>query len=544
MLRKVQMSFTRKSVHQNIFYLLLAVLVCAMPTSKFMMSAMMILLAANWLIECRFREKWELAKANKVLWAFVVLYVVHLLWCWTPFNTHCNWDYALDDLRKKLPLIVIPIVVLTSDFLDRRKTALLLQFFCLTVAVASVVGIARHLGNPDMDYRNMFPHFSHIRFALNVCLAMVLLLYALYKIYNRKDLKYRWLRMLAIVLLEAIYCIVLLLLQSYTAFVILSVVFVVLLGWIAVRKKSRPIYPIVFFAVLTMVVLAAWLCFSHYYSNYYTLSELSSKPLATHTAQGNAYTHANDGLVEMGNYINNYVCDPELRSQWTKRSTLNIDSLTPNTFAVYPTLVRYLNAKGLTKDSTGVWQLTDNDIALIEQGVANPHYASNFGLGKMFYRIFFDYECYKKTGLVKNSSFFQRLMLWQNGWELFLSHPAFGVGTGDVADEVEKNLSEQQSELAGTGMRTHNQLITFLFTFGIVGFAIITLVFVWAVKKHHLLKSAVFVAYLCIVLVSFLGEDTLETEAGVVFFALMFSLLSQWAQASADGGESPLDMLY
>ena len=66
----------------------------------------------------------------------------------------------------------------------------------------------------------------------------------------------------------------------------------------------------------------------------------------------------------------------------------------------------------------------------------------------------------------------------------------------------------------------------------------------WAIRKHRLLSSAVFVAYLCIVLVSFLGEDTLETEAGVVFFALMFSLLSQWVQASADGGESPLDMLY
>ena len=542
MLRKVQMSFTRKSVHQNIFYLLLGVLVCAMPTSKFLMSATMIFLAANWLIEGRFREKWEIARGNKVLWAFVVLYVVHLLWCWTPFNTHCNWDYALDDLRKKLPLIVIPIVVLTSDFFDRRKIALLLQFFCLTVAVASVVGITRYLGSADMDYRNMFPHFSHIRFALNVCLAMVLLLYALYKIYNRKDLKYRWLRMLAIVLLEAIYCIVLMLLPSYTAFVILSVVFVVLLGWIAVRKKSRPIYPIAFFAVLTMVVLAAWLCFSHYYSNYYTLSELSSKPLATHTAQGNAYTHANDGFIEMGNYINNYVCDTELRSQWAKRSTLDIDSLTPNTFAVYPTLVRYLNAKGLTKDSVGVSQLTDKDIALIEQGVANPHYTSNFGLGKMFYRIFFEYECYKKTGLVKNSSFFQRLTLWQNGLDVFNRYP-MGCGTGNVADAVELDLFKHHPELADSGLRTHNQFITFLFTFGIVGFGIILFVFVWAIRKHRLLSSAVFVAYLCIALVSFLGEDTLETEAGVVFFALMFSLLSLWAHTSADGGESPLDVI-
>ena len=539
MLRKVQMSFTRKSVHQNIFYLLLGVLVCAMPTSKFLMSAMMIFLAANWVIECRFREKWEIAKANKVLWAFVALYVVHAVWC--LFSS--NWDYAFDDLRKKLPLLVIPLVVLTSDFIDRRKIALLLHFFCLTVAVASVVGIIRHFGNPDMDYRNMFPHFSHIRFALNVCLAMVLLLYVLYKLFRCKELKYRWLRALVIVLLMAIYCVVLLLLQSYTAFVILAVVFVMLLGWMAIRRRSQPLYPVAFFAVLTMVVLAAWFCFSHYRSNYYTLSDLSTKPLATHTAQGNAYTHANDGLIEMGNYINNYVCDTELRSQWAKRNTMNIDSLTPNTFAVYPTLVRYLNAKGLTKDSAGISQLTNEDIALIEQGVANPHYASNLGIGKMFYRIFFDYECYKKTGRVKNSSFFQRLTLWQNGWEIFVSHPVLGVGTGDVADEVEKNLSERHSELAGTGMRTHNQIITFLFTFGIVGFGIIVVMFVWAIKKHRLLSSAVFVAYLCIALVSFLGEDTLETEAGVVFFALMFSLLSLWVRTSADGGESSLDMI-
>lgn len=510
-----------------------------MPTSKFLMSSTMIFLAANWVIECSFRKKWEIAKANKVLWAFIVLYAVHLLW--SLFSD--NWDYALDDLRKKLPLLIIPLVVLTTDFLDRRKIVNLLQIFCLTVAVASVVGITRQLGNPDMDYRNMFPHFSHIRFALNVCLAMVLLLYAIHEIIHRKTLKRKWLRIIAIVMLEAIYCSVLLLLQSYTAFVILAAVFVVLTGWMALKKKSRPLYPIAFFAVLAITASAVWLCFSHYRSNYYTLSDLSAPPLATHTANGNAYTHANDGLIEMGNYINNYVCETELRSQWAKRSQLGIDSLTPNTFAVYPTLVRYLNAKGLTKDSAGVWQLSADDVHLIEQGVANPHYASNFGLGKMFYRIFFEYECYKKTGHVINSSFFQRLTLWHNGLQIFVGHPVLGVGTGDVADEVEKNLAERHSELADTGMRTHNQLITFLFTFGIVGFGIILFVFVWAVKKHHLLKSAVFVAYLCIVLVSFLGEDTLETEAGVVFFALMFALLSQWVRASTDSRESSLDML-
>ncbi|MBR5029027.1 MAG: O-antigen ligase family protein [Bacteroidales bacterium] len=528
MWRKPQMSFTRKSVHQNIFFLLLATLVVAMPTSKFLMSAMMIFLGANWLLEACFREKWNLAKGNEVLHAFLALYLVHVVWC--LFSS--NLDYALDDLRKKLPLLVLPIVVLTSTFLDRKKIANLLQIFCLAVAVASVVGIVRYLGNPDMEYRNIFPHFSHIRFSINVCMAIVLLMYAIHKVLKRKDIKLKWLRIVGILMLEALYCVILLLLQSYTAFVILAVTFVVLLGWLAVRKKSQPRYAVVFFAVIAVAVVGVWLCFSHYRSNYYTLQELSLKPLETTTANGNAYTHANDGLIEMGNYINNYVCREELASQWAKRSAINIDSLTPNSFAVYPTLVRYLNAKGLTKDSAGVAQLQQYDIELIEQGVANHYYARKFDVGKMLYRMFFEYDSYCRDGNVRNSSLLQRFELWRNGLAVFVAHPVIGVGTGDVADEVGKSLEERNSQLAGLGMRTHNQYITLLLTFGVVGVAIITTFFFRAIRRQKLLKSALFVACMCIVLVSFVSEDTLETEAGVVFSTLMPLLLSHWATES------------
>lgn len=522
------MSFTRKSVHQNIFFLLLATLVVAMPTSKFLMSATMIFLAANWLIEGRFREKWNLAKGNEVLHAFVALYMVHVVWC--LFSS--NWDYALDDLRKKLPLLALPLVVLTSTFLDRKKITNLLQIFCLTVAIAAVVGIVRYLGGSDMDYRNIFPHFSHIRFSINVCMAIVLLMYAIHKIIRRNNIKLKWLRILGILMLEALYCVILLLLQSYTAFVILAVTIVALLGWLAVKRKWQARYTVAFFAVIAVTVVGVWLCFSHYRSNYYTLRELSLKPLETTTANGNAYTHANDGIIEMGNYINNYICDTELRSQWVKRSALNIDSLTPNSFAVYPTLVRYLNAKGLTKDSAGVSQLQQSDIELIEQGVANPCYTRRFDVGKMLYRLFFEYDSYCRDGNVLNSSLLQRFELWKNGLAVFKAHPVFGVGTGDVADEVGKSLEQRNSQLAGSNLRTHNQYITLLLTFGVVGVVIIIYFFFRAIRRQKLLKSAMFLAYLCIVLVSFVSEDTLETEAGVVFSTLLFVLLSRWTAES------------
>ena len=523
------MSFSRRSVHQNIFFLLLAVLVAAMPTSKFLMSATIILFSANWLIEGHFRQKWQTARRNTALQAFVALYLVHVVWC--LFSS--NWDYALDDLRRKLPLLAIPVVVFTSDYLDRRKTNILLQLFCLTVTTASMVGIMRQLALPSTDYRAMFPHFSHIRFALNVCMAIVIMSYAIYRTAKSSQLEHKWLKITAMMLTIIVYFVVLLLLQSYTAFVILGATFVVLLGWLASKRRRQPKYLATFVSALAVMVVAMWAVFSHYRSNYYTPSELSQRPLATHTANGNAYTHANDGLIEMGGYINNYVCDSELRSQWAGRSLLNIDSLTPNSYAVYPTLVRYLNAKGLTKDSVGVWSLTSADVRLIEQGVANPYYSDNFGMGKMFYRLFFDYECYKQSGLIVNSSLLQRFELWRNGWSVFGAHPVFGVGTGDVADEVAQSLKRRHSQLAGTNMRTHNQYITLLLTFGVVGVAVILFVFCRAIVRQRLLNSALFVAYLCIVLVSFVSEDTLETEAGVVFVSLMFTLLSARATQPA-----------
>lgn len=523
------MDFSRKSVHQNIFFLLLATLVVAMPTSKFLMSATMIFLAANWLIEGRFRQKWHLAKSNRGLIAFVALYAIHVIWC--LFSSNCG--YAIDDLQKKLPLLAIPLVVLTSDYLERKKTGILFFFYCTTVTVASIYGMVRYTCTPNIGYRNIFPHFSHIRFSINVCMALILTLYGFYKTLNNKKLPHRKTIMAVLVVFMAVYAAILLFLQSYTAFAILAVVFVVLMGATAIRKRKNKIYPIAFVTLLAMAIGGAWLCFRHYYSEYYQLKELSSKPLATKTAQGNPYTHANDGLVEMGNYINNYVCEEELRTEWAKRSLLDIDSATTNGFSAYPTLVRYLNAKGLTKDSAGVCQLSTSDLHLIEQGVANPHYAKKLGLGKMFYRMFFEFDQYRYYGVVINSSMLQRIELWRNGWAVFLKHPVWGVGTGDVADEVALSLQQRHSQLADKGLRTHNQYITLLLTFGTVGFAAIAFVFGMAVRRGKLLSSAVFVAYLCIVLVSFVSEDTLETEAGVVFVSLMFALLSQWVAARA-----------
>ena len=118
----------------------------------------------------------------------------------------------------------------------------------------------------------------------------------------------------------------------------------------------------------------------------------------------------------------------------------------------------------------------------------------------------------------------QRIELWKNACESISQNAWLGVGTGDVADEIRNNLIKNNSELKDSNMRTHNQYLTLLLTFGLVGTSIIILLFINAVRKEKLFDSLLFMAYFCVVMVSFISEDTLETAAGCLFFTLFFAL--------------------
>jgi hypothetical protein len=86
----------------------------------------------------------------------------------------------------------------------------------------------------------------------------------------------------------------------------------------------------------------------------------------------------------------------------------------------------------------------------------------------------------------------------------------------------------------GTYKHAHNQYLTFLVSFGIVGFCIICCFFVYAFRRQSLLRIPVVLAFVSIVLISFITEDTLETLAGCVFSTLFLCLM---AAGEAESGE-------
>ena len=77
-------------------------------------------------------------------------------------------------MQVKLPLLVVPLVVLTSQPLRGRLRHWVLWAYATTVLVVSIIGLVRLLTIPGLPYRDTVPYISHIRFALNCCMVVCL----------------------------------------------------------------------------------------------------------------------------------------------------------------------------------------------------------------------------------------------------------------------------------------------------------------------------------------------------------------------------------
>ena len=467
-----------------------------MVTSIWAANLVWILLLLNWLLEGRWTEKWRMARESRLLHAFLVLYLMHVIGLlWTS-----NMPHGLEVLQVKLPLLFVPTVMLTSRPVEGTARRNILWFYGFTVMVVSIIGVVRLLTIPDLPYRYAVPYISHIRFALNCCMVICLCLHGI----GHSTHQLRYLLLLPVVWMLAF----ILLLHSYTAVVVLAVVSLLIL---LLRWRRWPL-------IALWAVLAGGLLFMTGYEikSYYRLVPMAQEPLQAYTAGGRPYTHACDGIIENGNYINNYLCREEMRAEWTHRSTLPYDSLTASGYSVESTLTRYLNALGLTKDSVGVNTLTDNQIADIEEGVANPVYRSHNPIRKMVYVMLLEREFHRHTHASAGFTMLQRFEMWGTTLHIVGQHPWLGVGTGDVDDELQAALFREDSELAGSSLRSHNQYLSLLAAFGVVGLLLLAIFFLRATPAMRY-QPALLLALLFTILISCLTEDTLDTLAGQLF---------------------------
>jgi O-antigen ligase len=189
------------------------------------------------------------------------------------------------------------------------------------------------------------------------------------------------------------------------------------------------------------------------------------------------------------------------------------------------TLIRYLTSSGLTKDSAGLAQLHEKDIRFIENGIANKLFTERKPIKSRIYEIIWQIDYYLNGGNPSGHSVTQRVEYLKKGWHLFEDNAFTGTGTGDVKNEFANQFRKEKSLLESRFIyMPHNQFLTFLDSFGVIGFIIISCSILVPVILKKSLRSFLFNSFFVIILLSMLGEDTLETHPGVSFFAYFYSL--------------------
>ena len=509
-----------KEFHAKIYFLGLACLAASLPLSVFTTSVFEIVLVVNWLLEGQFRHKWERFRDRKSLWFILSVYLVFL--AGLIFTE--DFTYALHDLRIKIPLLALVLVMGLSEPVTPNQFKWILLFLVGGVfagTMASMAVLAGVIDHAYQDLREISLFVDHIRFSILIDMAIFSLLYMALE---RRMTSFRWERIIYILLLCWLV-VFLFILQAITGIMIfLGVGFI--LFWVYLHKVPTLVLRWTLAVFIVIGVLMGISLLARSVDRFYSVEEVDPENMEQHTLNGNPYTHDfSRKFIENGHYTWIYLCEPELRTEWNEVSKLDFDGLDQNGNHLKYTLIRYMTSKGLRKDSAGLAQLSGKDISLIEQGKTNYLQARKFSLYNKLYEVLWQIDVFRKNGNPSGHSVTQRILYLQAAVQIFRDHFWTGVGTGDVINAYSDYYQKVNSQLSERWrLRAHNQLLTFLLTYGIFGFIWILIGILFPVFLERKWNDYFMIMFLLAAFMSMLNEDTLETHTGVSFFAFFYAL--------------------
>ncbi len=506
--------------HRYIFLFGLIGLAAGMLFGTVPTSIPQIILAANWLLEKDFSWKWQQLKSNKIFWILISLFVLHLL---GMIYTN-NVQRGLDDLRNKIPLLVLPLILFSTKPLSLKELKLLFGFFFLSVFVSSVCCYAVYVGYTKkviVDVRSASVFMSHIRFSLFIAFAIIGLIYWSLR---EQPFSLKILSFLAMVwLLFFMYK-----LEMATGFLCLIIVGGLLLIIYIIKKLPKTVSGfILIFVFISLVFLIKQATES--FRMFDKTPNSSSNILLEKTKNGRPYLQDTIfGIAENGTLITININDEELQNEWNKKSKIAFNSSDKKGNNLRYTLLRYMASKSLTKDSVGLTALSQKDISAIENGNTNYKYNFNSGLIARWRELIWEYTKYKRGENPSGHTLTMRLEFWKTGSYIVHHNPIIGVGTGDIQDAFNDMYHETNSKLDLIWrLRCHNQYLAITVAFGFIGlivflFYLLYPAFVLRKKLHYL-----YWPFFLIALLSFITEDTLETQSGLTFF-IFFQTLFLW----------------
>ena len=213
--------------------------------------------------------------------------------------------------------------------------------------------------------------------------------------------------------------------------------------------------------------------------------------------------------------------EEELRKEWSKRSQVDYDNgvdLKGN--PIRNILWRYMTSKGLKKDSLDFQKMTKEDIRNVERGFASVEMAKG-GISAQIYRMRGQLNDAENPN---GKSLLEKIESLKAGITIIKAHPIIGVGVGDLKASFAQAYRSNHSKLTIENQHlTHNQYLTTWIAGGI--FCFIAFISLWFIQFATALKINAFewTGFLVITLLSYLIEDTLQTQTGVTLVAFFFA---------------------
>ncbi|MCF8230718.1 MAG: O-antigen ligase family protein [Bacteroidales bacterium] len=513
--------FEISAEYHHIFYIVtLCFVLFTLPFSYRAMSSIgIIVMTINWLFEGQFQGKLQRLKCNPGIWILASFYLTGVLGALYSDN----FQQVIHHLQNGLAFFIVPFIVGTSRPLKFKEVRYLILTLTASVVLNSIVSYAILANILDVEVTN-FRQYAYLTSNVHLSYMSIIAVAALFYFVTRKrKLLSHKEYLLSIVLIIWMTGYVFFL-RSFSGVLIISA-----LAWLLLVKRSLKIASPVkylFLLLLLSLPLVPLYIFNQIYTGNFSDYSFEADTLSQYTAKGNSYTHdtTNFHLMENGRYIGLYLCEKELKQEWNERSNIVYSGDGKKGHPIRKTLIRYMTAKHLRKDSAGFAEMTKQDIRNVENGVPNPLYKKNTDLYyPRLYTLAQAIYFYKKTGRPFDSVT-KRMEGYRAMLSIFSNNPVSGVGTGDIKNAYDSYYQQKYGRIKGF-VGGHNQYLKSLATFGIIGFVwlIVSLLGSWIVQKGWKYTMAQMI--LVVILLSMISEVPFDQQRPAILFSVFYSLI-------------------
>jgi hypothetical protein len=453
-------------------------------------------------------------KPAMAIFSIMILHVIGLIYT-------TDFEYALKDLRTKLPLFILPLFISTGPRISTKTFYLILGVFIAAVVGGSIYRLILFLNLPVADSRAIEVHTSHIRYSLNAVFAVFI---ALYFVQLKGLLNVKLKVLLA---LTATWLVGFMAYMNYsTGILIFAFVSFMLLLFLTLKIKSILLKTSILTGIGVLIILPVLYLISVSYT-YLNTPAVEFSKLDKYTPRGNTFYHDTVNFKSKnGEWTGLYICDKELRQAWATRSKLPLDGYNQKQQNNRYTLIRYMASKNLRKDEDGIKQLSEADIRNIEQGIDRYDYNKLPGIRSQVEDFIISYQRYVNVQDPNSSSMVQRFEYWRTSLLLIRQNPLIGVGTGDLPQAFDDQYKKMNTRLAVQNrLRSHNQYLSIAVAFGIIGLAWFLYAIFYPGLRTGNFNNYFYVVFWIIFMISMLTEDTIESQEGVTFYVLFTALM-------------------